>query len=188
MRGDRIDTFTVANISGTITTYPGGTTHVHVDGSGPLTERPWNLNDWLVTNLLALVAAGVHLGYLIAAVRILWRWRHVLRQSSRIIMSGHSLGGATVEVAAVLGIFFGVRHVCALSYGGPRPWWIPTWPMWWIVSRIAGADIEWYVAGADPVPRIPPWNAHIGRRVTVVSTSDRLTPIGDHIEGYREAM
>lgn len=178
-------TFNVANLSGTVNATPEQF-HIHVYGSGPFLQHPWYLNDYLRTNLLAIVAVGVHLGYLIAALQLLFRFRKELRTADKVLLTGHSLGGATIEVMSVLSLFFGIRNVEAHSFGGPKPWWIPTWPIWWIISKIGKTKITWYVAGVDLIPRIPFWNVHLGHRIKLPSVSYDIAK--NHVHGYDQCI
>jgi hypothetical protein len=177
------ETVDLANIRVHVSRNLRGMLRIHVEGSGPFVQRPMRLNDWLRTNALAFIVVGVHLGYLVAAIRVLWRFRHEIRAASWVTITGHSLGGATAEVAAVLGSVFLGGGIRGESYGGPAPWWFVTWPLWWLVSKVAGAELAWYVAGGDPVPLLPFfWNRHLGQRHWIHGTGDG--PIADHVHGY----
>lgn len=173
--------FEVANISGYHRTR-GDELHIHVYGSGAFMQRPWRLNDWFRTNFLALIAVGVHLGYLIAAIRLLRHLRTQIRDSQKVRITGHSMGGATAEVAGViLSLYRKVQTVSTENYGGPAPWWFLTAWGAWLILWARGLNSKWYLAGSDPVPLIPPWNVHIGHRVTLPSVGD---PIRNHMHGY----
>lgn len=180
MMTDRIE---IANLTVYRRSTLSGALRLHVEGSGPLFEKPLRRNDWLVTNFLALVAVGVHLGYLIAAVRLVWRFRHEIRAAGFVLLTGHSLGGATVEVAAVLAGALNRSRVQAESYGGPAPFWVVLWPLWKLAAWALGVAIDYYVAGTDPIPFVPFWNVHLGRRNRIEGTGSG--PYADHVRGYR---
>ena len=171
--------FETANISGFTRTEDTGL-HLHLYGSGPFMQRPWRANDWVRTNFLALVTFGVHLGYLIAAIRVLRHLRTEIRAAASVRFTGHSLGGAVAEVAAVVASLYRKR-VSFESYGGPAPWW---WVTAWggrLLCWARGTHGTWYIAGGDFVPLIPFWNCHLGSRERLPTKGD---PITDHIKGY----
>jgi hypothetical protein len=176
-----VSDFEIANISGTVSKTENGL-RIYIDGSGPFMQRPWRRNDWFRTNFLAVVTVGVHLGYLIAAIRVVVHFRNDIKEAGSLYISGISLGGAVAEVAALIASCMLPRSgVIYKSAGGPAPWWIITSPVFWLIYRLRDVSGLWFVAGSDPVPRIPPWNVHIGQRVRLPSVGD---PIRNHIHGY----
>jgi len=151
--------FSVANISGSFS--GNSNLRIYIDGSGPFLQRPWTANDWLRTNFLAIITFGVHLGYLIAAIRVVRRFREQIKEAKTVTITGHSLGGATAEVAALIISFMVARgRVLYKSFGGPAPWWFVTSWLLWILYKLRDVDGLWYISGgvrlgfcllADPV-------------------------------------
>lgn len=138
-------TFEVENIQGTYT--PG---HIHIVGSGRLLS-PVQHNDWIRTNFAICPVAGAHLGYLIAALRTFRTLRHELRQWDRVVITGHSLGGATAEVLGAVIEWLMEIPVEVHNFGGPGPWGR---------RPDAAGSYTWYQAGRDPVPYL--MYAHLG--------------------------
>lgn len=163
--------------------------HVYLYGSGAL-RVPWQENDW-ITNFAVCPAAGVvHLGYLVAAIRVLRDIREDIRGCRYVNIAGHSLGGAVAEIAGVL--LAAAKRGSAASpivfidnFGGPAP-----------LRRGVGSVIArgmrrigraaWYVAGNDVVPYLMPWNRHVGHRIHL--HSDSRNPVQNHIHGYDECI
>lgn len=178
-------TFDIANISGTVSRTANGL-RIQVDGSGPFMQRPWKLNDWFRTNFLAIVTLGVHLGYLVAAIRVVWRFRYDIKYAGALYITGLSLGGAVAEVAGfIVACMLPTGNVIYKNYGGPAPWWFITAPVFWLIYRLRDVCGFWYIAGGDVVPLIPPWNVHLGHRVRLPSVGD---PIENHIHGYDKVI
>jgi hypothetical protein len=148
-------TFQTGNIQGTYS-WEGSTLKIHLLGSGSM-RSPDGRKDWL-TNLFYVPVAGVHSGYLFAAYRVAVKLSEQIDLATKVVITGHSLGGAVAEVLAA-----GVKHkrAEAHNYGGPRPWRRRI-TAWWATSR---ADITWYSRGWDIVPWIPPWYHHAGKHV-----------------------
>lgn len=170
-------TTAIGNIAVTERT-AGSTLHLWVHGS----DEP---RDWIGTNLLAFVALGVHLGYLIAAIRLVHHYRHAIEFMGSVEIAGYSLGGATAEVAGLLlRILPQFRNVAIRThnYGGPAPWWRLARPVFAALERRGRWTNTWIVAGRDPVPYLPPWNRHVGEGLVLGSTGGG--PIEDHINGY----
>jgi hypothetical protein len=172
--------FDAKNIGGTVELRED-TAILWIEGSGTILS-PFQRNDWLRTNFMVVPCAGVHLGYLVAALRVM---RHpdvkpVLRECKRVRLVGHSLGGSVCEVLAAL-IFRVLRKsVESHNLGGPAPWRRSL--IWRLI--IAEDHMRWYHCGTDPVPFAMLWNRHAGNRVHLPGIS--LNPIENHIHGYNE--
>lgn len=158
---------------------------VYLYGSGGL-RVPWQENDWITNFAVCPIAGVVHLGYLVAAIRLLRDIQKDIRGCRYVHFAGHSLGGSVAEIAGVL--LAAAKRASAATpivfidnYGGPAP-----------LRRGVGAVIArgmrnlgraaWYVAGNDLVPYLMPWNRHVGHRIRLQSHSRNL--IENHIHGY----
>ena len=167
----------IDNIEYHITTV-AETVYVTIPGSGRFLS-PFQHNDWFRTNFFVLPIDGVHAGYLIAAMKLM-RAERTAWHAEKIVIKGHSLGGAVaVVLAALLQKQYKNKDIKAHNYGGPAPF-SRLWRRWHPHS------LHRHRAGNDIVPYVIPWNRHCAKIHKLPSIS--WNPIINHIKGYSRWM
>lgn len=179
-------TFDVKNIEGWMRDG-----RIHILGSGHMLA-PFKENDWIRTNFGVPKVAGVHVGYLVAALRVadaigkpLTEMVEKMPEDAPLVISGYSLGGSVAEVLGTILLFLPQlkdRRIEVHNFGGPAPFGLaPSF-----IARAAKAvDITWYSAGTDIVPYLMFWNRHGGRHKHI--KTGKWNPFENHLVGYIDA-
>jgi len=109
--------------------------------------------DWITNIKFLFRSEDTHRGFKDNAVRImsrLWANYQMLDGSRLLVLTGHSLGGATATVMADL-IRDNGRQCAVVTLGSPRPGGRG------LRKRIAHIEHHRFVHSDDVVPKSPPW-------------------------------
>lgn len=121
-----------------------------------------------------------HRGFLAGGVRL---WQHLEPPEGRIVLTGHSLGGALAAIVGALRIASGVRVDELVTFGAPRPGYEQ------LRRHFLAVNVRQYVRGGDPVTRVPldlitfPYK-HIASQLTQVGKAAKEPWLDHDIIGY----
>lgn len=122
----------------------------------------------------------VHQGFLEGALSI--RTLMPALKGARVILTGHSLGGALAIITAGLMICAGMAPVRVVTFGAPRAGGDA------LRHRLRDTEIRQYRHGADPVPWLPPYFEHVRAPLIEIGTASD-DALADHaIAGYVAAL
>lgn len=113
-----------------------------------------------------------HRGFITGAEMALGCVRKVILLGGRLIMTGHSLGGALAIGEAALMIRQGWEIEAVVTFGAPR---VGFWKMRRLLSK---TTIRQYVDADDPVPQVP--RPYLHMRQPIVVGRPLLNPLDAH--------
>jgi hypothetical protein len=115
-------------------------------------------------------------------VKAIWGGLSVgLRDEPRVVLTGHSLGGALAIIAAGMLAVSGSPPAALVTFGAPRA------GLEKLADALRAVPVRQYRNGHDPVPEVPSFFQHV-RRLCSVGTP-ALDPLLDHeIACYQVAV
>lgn len=113
-----------------------------------------------VLNLLPLPFFGVHLGYLLGAIRPIFQLVKKLDKGKTVHVFGHSLGGGVGQIVAVILLLLKYKVVVETVGAVSSVSFI-----WRIIFKKLGGVSKIRIYGNDPVPRLWPWFFNLSKAI-----------------------